>query len=120
MLEASEFLAEENNEFFWSFLEYFAEADNVNLADKITDEELYNKVIEFCSRYLSKAQMKLLKFELSLHTNSPKVEMFQQIARDRGVHLLGCDTVVDIDGELSCDLPEKFAATENSGKCECR
>jgi len=118
MLEASEFLAEENNEFFWSFLEYFAEADNVNLADKITDEELYNKVIEFCSRYLSKAQMKLLKFELSLHTNSPKVEMFQQIARDRGVHLLGCDTVVDIDGELSCDLPEKFAATENSATIE--
>ena len=50
LLEAAEFLASENNEYFWSFVEYFAEADNVDLESKISDEDLYNKVIEFCSR----------------------------------------------------------------------
>ena len=50
ILEAAEFLASENNEYFWAFVEYFAEADNVDLETKISDEELYKKVIEFCSR----------------------------------------------------------------------
>ena len=50
VLEAAEFLAAENNEYFWSFVDYFAEPDNVDLQTKISDEDLYKKVIEFCSR----------------------------------------------------------------------
>ena len=50
VLEASEFLASENNEYFWSFVDYFAEPDNVDIEAKITDEELYQRVITFCSR----------------------------------------------------------------------
>ena len=50
ILEAAEFLASENNEYFWSLVDYFAESDNVDLESKISDEDLYKKVIEFCSR----------------------------------------------------------------------
>ena len=55
-------------------------------------------------RYLSPSKIKLLKFELSLHSHSPKIEMFQQIAKDRGVNKMPCENVIDYNGELSCDL----------------
>ena len=117
LLETSEFLATENNQFFWDFLEYFSEPDNVDLKGKITDQELYGKLMEFCSRYLSPAQIKLLKFELALHTNSPKIEMFQQIASDQGVHKLNCETVIDFNGKLSCDFTQNFGENELIQTC---
>lgn len=52
--------------------------------------------------------MRLLKFELALRSNSPKIQMFQQIAKDRGVDELNCDTVIDVNGHLSCDFPENL------------
>ena len=50
VLETAEFLASENNEYFWAFVEYFAEPDNVDLETKLSDEELYKRAITFCSR----------------------------------------------------------------------
>ena len=108
ILEASEFLATENGEIFWSFVDYFAENDNVDLETRISDEELYKKVIEFTSRYLSPAQIKLLKFELALRAHSPKVEMFRQIAKDRGIYAKNCDAVIEFNGKLFCDIPSEF------------
>ena len=64
------------------------------------------------SRYLSWTKLKLLRFALSLRTQSPKIEMFQQVAIDRGVDQLGCDAVVEFRGKLSCSLPESAAAGE--------
>ncbi len=60
-------------------------------------------------RYLSQSQVKLLKFDLSLRNFSPKIEMFQQIAIDRGVHELDCDAVIEFDGKLTCDFPSDLA-----------
>ena len=50
VLEASEFLASENSDIFWAFVDYFAEPDNVDIEDRLTHEELYQRVITFCSR----------------------------------------------------------------------
>ena len=50
VLEAAEFLANENNEYFWAFVDYLSESDNVDLASKITDEEMYERAITFSSR----------------------------------------------------------------------
>ena len=58
------------------------------------------------SRYLSPGKIKLLKFELALHSHSPKIEMFQQIAKDRGINKMPCENVLDINGELSCEIKE--------------
>ena len=58
------------------------------------------------SRYLSPGKIKLLKFELALHSHSPKIEMFQQIAKDRGINKMQCENVLDINGELSCEIKE--------------
>lgn len=111
LLETAEFLASENNDYFWAFLDYFAEPDNLDLQDKLSHEELYKKMLEFTSRYLSPAQLKLLKFELALHTLSPKIEMFNQVAFERGVDQMNCQAVLDLNGELKCD----FSEAENGG-----
>ena len=58
------------------------------------------------SRYLSPGKIKLLKFEMALHSHSPKIEMFQQIAKDRGINKMPCENVLDINGELSCEIKE--------------
>lgn len=50
VLEAAEFLAEDNNDYFWALMDYLAEPDNLDMEAKLTDEELYNRVITFCSR----------------------------------------------------------------------
>ncbi len=50
VLEAAEFLAEENSDYFWAFLDYLAESDNVDMEAKLKDEELYSRVITFASR----------------------------------------------------------------------
>ena len=39
--------------------------------------------------------------------------MFQQIAKDRGVHKLKCDAVIEFNGALSCDFPEKPEKNDN-------
>ncbi len=49
-LEASEFLSDESSDFFWSYLDYFAEPDNLDLESKLNDEELYQRIITFASR----------------------------------------------------------------------
>ena len=50
VLEAAEFLASENIEHFWDYLDYFAEPDNTDLDSHLSDEEVYERVITFCSR----------------------------------------------------------------------
>ena len=47
-----------------------------------------------------------MKFELSLHSYSPKVEMFQQVANDRGVQHMDCQAVIEYNGQLSCEVPQ--------------
>lgn len=50
----------------------------------------------------------MLKFSLSLRIYSPKIEAYRQIALDRGIQNSGdeCDTVVDINGHLVCDVSQ--------------
>lgn len=55
-----------------------------------------------------------MKFSLSLHVYSPKVEMFQQIALVRGIQE-ECEAVADVNGELTCD-PEQVASLLKASK----
>ena len=48
VLEAAEFLAEENNQFFWEFIELLAEEEN-NLPG-LSDKDVYDKLLSFSSR----------------------------------------------------------------------
>jgi len=49
VLEVSEYLAEENNEYFWDFLNFLSEKEHIDL-QKLTEEEAYGNVLSFASR----------------------------------------------------------------------
>ena len=57
-------------------------------------------------------QLNLLKFSLALREYSPKVEMYQHLALDRGVGKLQCDAVVEYRGKLACE--ETFSLKSTS------
>lgn len=47
---------------------------------------------------------------------SPKIEMFQQVAIDRGVDKLGCAAVMEYRGTLSCSLPDVGELDDSTSK----
>lgn len=69
------------------------------------EKDRYNTVIDQASKLISPSQLSLLKLGLSLHVYSPKVQMYQQMAVERNLPNCG-DTVVDVNGHLTCDKAE--------------
>ena len=104
-LEMSEILADEDPNAFWEMVEFLVE-ERHSIGKSLSDRELYEKCVSFASRFLTASQTALMKLSLSLRTHSPRIEMFQQIAKDRGVEGAKCGKgyVVDFGGELHCDV----------------
>ena len=48
-LETAEFLADVKDDYFWAYLDFLAEDEIVHR--KLTDEEFYDKLMTFSSRY---------------------------------------------------------------------
>lgn len=71
-----------------------------------TDREKYEEAIKVASKLMSPARLQVLKLGLSLHINSPLVEMFGQMALERGVGEKDCLAVVDVAGQLTCQTTE--------------
>lgn len=67
--------------------------------------------ISKAAKYLSSMQFRLLKFSLSLHVYSPRIEMFSQIASQRK---LPCPITVDVSGKMICSIDEVKETIENS------
>lgn len=71
-----------------------------------TDRETYNAVIKAAEKFLTPAEIAVLKLGLSLRSYSARVEMFNQMAENKNISNLGCDIVLDIGGRLTCSLKE--------------
>lgn len=65
------------------------------------DQVKYLTALSKAKLLLSNSKLRLLKFSLSMHTYSPRIEMYAQMAADRGVQ---CSTSIEIDGELVCSV----------------
>lgn len=65
------------------------------------DKIKYETALSKAKQLLSNSKLRLLKFSLSMHTYSPRIEMYAQMAADRGIK---CSTTVEIDGELVCSI----------------
>lgn len=102
VLEVAEYLSDENVDFFWGFVDSISSLD-VSLNSLETDKEKYDTALSHASKFLTFSELNLLKLGLSLHIYSPKIEMFGQIAYERG---LDCQTMVDIGGHLTCNLDD--------------
>eukprot|EP00090_Calanus_glacialis_P019622 TRINITY_DN3011_c0_g1_i1.p1 TRINITY_DN3011_c0_g1~~TRINITY_DN3011_c0_g1_i1.p1 ORF type:complete len:1524 (+),score=468.92 TRINITY_DN3011_c0_g1_i1:46-4617(+) len=111
VLEAAEYLNSENSDFFWSYVSALSKIGD--LSSK-TDEEKYELVLEVAAKSLNPSQLDILKFSLSLRTESPKIEMHSHLAIDRGVAEMKCPTVFDYGEKLSCSLPTLNGAASKS------
>lgn len=67
--------------------------------------------MEEASKFISPAELSVLKLGLSLHIYSPKIEMFSQMAAEKGLPL--CSAVVDVGGNLICDIKKAEAMITN-------
>uniref|UniRef100_A0A670I5Q3 UDP-glucose ceramide glucosyltransferase-like 1 n=1 Tax=Podarcis muralis TaxID=64176 RepID=A0A670I5Q3_PODMU len=100
LLEASEFLAEEGQEKFWSFVETCQDFGSSNHDG--TDYSSYYAMLQAASQNLSPLQQNLLKFALSLRSYSATVQAFQQIAADEPPPE-GCNAFFVVHGEKTCE-----------------
>ena len=130
-LEISECLHEEDPSYFWMFLESLNQNSNqlassskyltflaphcsqghniLNVIQPLfpgTEKAKYEVLVELAAKYLSTAQLSLMKFSLGLHVYSPKIEMFHQVAMVQGVGKLNCDAVAVVNGKLTCEPSE--------------
>lgn len=88
-----------------SYIIYWFKMFNYYVIDN--DQIKYQTALSKAELLLSNSKLKLLEFSLSMHVYSPRIEMYAQMAADRGVQ---CTTSVDIDGELVCSV-EKLKST---------
>ncbi|BES97993.1 udp-glucose glycoprotein [Nesidiocoris tenuis] len=100
LLEMSEYLADESQTNFWNFVDLLSEQANPIVYEK-TDKAYYERALQLIGRFLSPSQISLLKFALSLHVYSPRVEMFCQIASQKQ---LTCPVAAYVNGAFECDL----------------
>ncbi|XP_045120712.1 UDP-glucose:glycoprotein glucosyltransferase 1-like isoform X4 [Portunus trituberculatus] len=115
LLEASEYMAEESLATFWGFVETIAEMD-VNAYREKTDKEKFEDTLMTASRFLLPSQLRILKFALSVRAYSPKIEMFRQIVIDRSLPSpVECGAVVDVGGQLVCDVDKVKKLVEEGG-----
>ena len=101
----------ESPDYFWSFVSDLSDLSDFSAR---TDGQKYEAVLELAGKSLTASQVDLLKFSLSLKTESPKVEMHSHLASDRGVQDLNCPVVYEFGDQLSCDLPSKEQRKKNS------
>lgn len=102
VLELAEYLAGESSDLFWSFV------DGINSLKKSldsleTDKEVYDACIGVASTLLAPAQLRMAKLALSMHTASPAVRMFDEIAIQNGAKEVQCETFVTIASRKVCD-----------------
>lgn len=72
-----------------------------------SDKAMYDRGIAEASRLISPAQLSLLKLAVSLHIYSPRIEMYNQMAQERGIK---CPAAVDIAGTIVC-APDQLHGT---------
>jgi len=104
VLEASEFLAKESSDSFWTYVDRVAEQDPDSISTA-SDDIRYRMIQKFASELLTPLQLSLLKFSLALRAYSPAVNMFQQMVAQIDIDQ-NCDAFIDVNGKHSCNANE--------------
>ncbi|GAB1859552.1 UDP-glucose:glycoprotein glucosyltransferase [Camponotus japonicus] len=104
VLEAAEYLSDENPNYFWKFIDAYS----TKISDLViaTEKENYDLILELARKYLSESEIAVFKLGLSLRIYSARVEMFSQMAVNKNVSLYDCNNVVNIGGTFTCSLED--------------
>ncbi|XP_037075354.1 LOW QUALITY PROTEIN: UDP-glucose:glycoprotein glucosyltransferase 1-like [Pollicipes pollicipes] len=106
--EVSEYLSEENSEYFWDFVD---ETCSNQFDAALSDRQRYERLLTLAGRYLSEAQLGLLRLSLSLRRHSPRAALSQQLASQ--LERPDCAAFVQLGERLLCgagELAEAAAA----------
>ncbi|KAJ0400835.1 hypothetical protein ATCC90586_005228 [Pythium insidiosum] len=90
LLEASEFLAEENPQWFWRYVDAL-EPHAREIERKRDDVDALTQLAVDVAQEIAPQTTSILELSLSTRTYSVKVEMFRQLALDSGVRPCGPD-----------------------------
>lgn len=113
VLEVAEYLADENVAYMWEFIDSICGMDSP-LSDIKVDKTRHETVLSKAAELVTPAQISVLKLALALHTYSPKVEMYTQMAMERGLFSTDCSVAADVAGKLVCSLDDvKKAIIDN-------
>lgn len=119
-LEACEFLAEENGEFMWNFVDLLYDKLGPDAIGKMSPRDQYDVINELANQILeSENKLAVLKFSLSLRAHSPAVAMFNQMAneliRQQSGKLDHCNSFVEINIPQNLEhLFDRFACDVNA------
>jgi len=124
LLEAAEFMADESPATYWTFVELVCKWDTAEYWTK-TAESQHAYTMAASGRIVSEARGELLELSLALHVYAPKLEMFRQVALERGVgrdnsSSVPCtgDVVADVNGEVVCEVAELAGAVKKAAEVE--
>uniref|UniRef100_T1J9H3 UDP-glucose:glycoprotein glucosyltransferase n=1 Tax=Strigamia maritima TaxID=126957 RepID=T1J9H3_STRMM len=112
LLEISEYLADENNEYFWAFIDIIGQ-QNMQELNKKNDKDYHDFLVGETRKFLSAPKMSLLKLSLSLRAYSPKIIMFHQISSTKNLPK-HCDVVAEVNGNFICDVGELEGVLEKT------
>lgn len=120
-LEVSEFLADENPDFYWKFIDELNQLRPA-LYRLDSDSKQYQTVLKLAKKFLGNSQTDLLKLSLALRSLSPRIQAHLQIARDVLENAPSCEAAafVVIGGKVICsfadvepEISRRFEASEN-------
>ncbi|CAF1343716.1 unnamed protein product, partial [Rotaria sordida] len=103
--EASEFLATQNPQDFWSLINDVSSFPVFTPDALATAENYHAELLSFCSQYLNIITNSLLHMALALRFYSPTVQMMRKMAHDTGM-TRECSTFVDIHGVYTCNVDD--------------
>ncbi|XP_067890497.1 UDP-glucose:glycoprotein glucosyltransferase 1 [Heterodontus francisci] len=102
LLETSEFVAEDDDDKFWQFVDTVKE---ITYLQGDSERSYCDLILKKAGQFLSQLKLGLLKFALSLRAYSPTIQMFQQIAADEPPPK-GCSSFLAVHGEHTCSTGE--------------
>lgn len=100
-LETSEFLSNENKEYFWNYIDKIHEWQNSSQKHihALDYEQNYQKVVDIAHDVIGDKKsdlIQILKFSLAHRTNSPAIAAHEQIAHDRlGKKIHSCEAFLE-------------------------
>ncbi|CAF1081741.1 unnamed protein product [Adineta ricciae] len=112
--EASEFLATQNKQYFWSLINDVSSFDSFTPDALGSAKNYHDQLLSFSSRYLNTITNNLLRMALALRSYSPGVQMMRRMAHDTGM-TRQCSTFVDIHGIYTCNVEEVETLVESVG-----
>ncbi|XP_016841360.1 UDP-glucose:glycoprotein glucosyltransferase isoform X1 [Nasonia vitripennis] len=105
VLEVAEYLNDENPNLFWRFVdEVSSRSSDFEKSAKAKDH--YDLVISIAEKFLSAAEIAVMKLGLSLRIYSARVEMFSQMAENKEISNLDCHNFIDAGGKFTCSVDE--------------